>query len=59
MRETVAAFLRLDEEYPHVVAWAERLGARKGVKRGVRVNGFRDDQVRERHGRDDFEPEAY
>ena len=58
-REKIAAFLRLDAEYPHIVAWCERMSARKGVQRGVRVNGFTDDQVRERHSRSDFEPEAY
>jgi len=58
-RERAAAFLSLEEDYPAIVAWCERLGARKGVRRGVRVNGFTDDAVRERHAREDFEAEAY
>jgi len=53
-----AKFLQLDM-YKNVVAWRERLQARKAVKRGMRVNGFRADMVEHRHSKADFAAEDY
>ncbi|KAL1512278.1 hypothetical protein AB1Y20_005540 [Prymnesium parvum] len=58
-REKIATFLNLESEYPAIVAWVARLGRRKAVLRGVRVNGFEANAVKERHAKTDFEPEAY
>ena len=48
-------FLQLDSSYANVSKWCERLEARPGVKRGLRVNGVGDDAVRERHSSADFD----
>lgn len=45
--------------YKNVGAWLERLMERKAFKRGLRVNAFSEDAVKERHTKDDFEAEAY
>lgn len=45
-------------EYPHVIAWADKLAARPGVKRGRIVNrtsGNPAEQLHERHDAADFE----
>ena len=45
-------------EYTHVVRWAEEIGARPAVKRGIRVNktwGNADTQVPERHSARDLD----
>lgn len=46
-------------EYPHVLAWARRMGERDGVKRGCMVNRSSGDEglpvLRERHSSSDFE----
>ena len=47
-------FLQLDS-YVNVSKWCERLEARPGVKRGLRVNGVGDDAVKERHSSADLE----
>jgi len=47
-------------EYSHVVRWAEEIGARPAVRRGVRVNkswGNKGTQVPERHAASDLDPE--
>lgn len=41
--------------YKNVVAWVERLTQRDAVKRGLRVNGFGPDAVKERHSKADFD----
>ena len=46
-------FLQLDS-YKNVAAWCNRLNERPAVKRGLRVNGFGDDAVKERHSPEDF-----
>lgn len=49
-------FLRTREEYPNVLEWAERMEARKGVKRGCMVNRSTGDKIlRERHSSADFD----
>ncbi|MDZ7869079.1 MAG: glutathione-dependent disulfide-bond oxidoreductase [Rheinheimera sp.] len=51
-----AEFLAV-HEYPHVMAWAQRIDARPAVQRGVRVNrnwGPEEEQVPERHSSADF-----
>ncbi|ALZ76672.1 glutathione-dependent disulfide-bond oxidoreductase [Rheinheimera sp. F8] len=51
-----AEFLAV-HEYPHLMAWAQRLDARPAVQRGVRVNrnwGPEEEQVPERHSSADF-----
>ena len=53
-----ATFLQLDG-YKYVQQWVDRLQERKAVKRGIRVNGLRDDAVAERHAKKDFAPEDY
>lgn len=48
-------------EYTHVVRWADAIGARPAVKRGVRVNrtwGDDDKKVPERHSAADFDEKA-
>ncbi|HCO42797.1 glutathione-dependent disulfide-bond oxidoreductase [Immundisolibacter sp.] len=52
-----AEFLQVDS-YTHVVRWANEIAARPAVQRGRRVNrimGPEDEQMRERHGPEDFE----
>jgi len=52
-----ATFLAV-HEYTHVVRWAEAIGSRPAVKRGVRVNrswGKPESQLPERHSAADFE----
>jgi len=34
---TASKFLSIEEKYPHVVAWADRIGAREAVVRGLQV----------------------
>merc|ERR1712003_440312 len=46
-------FLQL-QEYSNVQRWMKTLGEREAVKRGLRVNGWSPDAVRERHSPDDF-----
>ena len=44
-------------EYPHLMAWAQRIDKRPAVQRGVRVNrnwGPEEEQVPERHSSADF-----
>ena len=51
-----AEFLAV-HEYPHVMAWAQRIDERPAVQRGVRVNrnwGPEEEQVPERHSSADF-----
>lgn len=45
------------EEYPHVIAWANKIYEREGVKRGAMVNRTwgEDDKLVERHSSKDFE----
>lgn len=54
-----AEFLNAREEYPTVLAWAERMEARKGVRRGCMVNRSKGDKgvpvLRERHSSAEFE----
>lgn len=40
--------------YTNVQRWLATIAERPAVKRGLRVNGFGDDAVPERHSRDDF-----
>ena len=51
-------FLELDG-YKHVQKWRLRLEERKAVQRGMRVNGFRDNAIAERHSKEDFSQEDY
>ena len=51
-------FLQLDG-YKHVQKWRLRLEDRKAVQRGMRVNGFRDNAIAERHSKEDFSQEDY
>lgn len=53
-----ADFLQMDS-YKNLQRWKASLLDRKAVKRGMRVNGFRDDKVEERHSHADFAPEDY
>ena len=46
-------FLQM-EEYKNVQRWMETLEARDAVQRGLRVNGFGSDAVKERHSKTDF-----
>lgn len=46
-------FLSLPD-YKHVARWSAALLARPAVQRGLRVNGFGDDAVPERHSPEDF-----
>ena len=50
-------FLQM-ETYTHVNAWMARMCERDAVKRGLRVNGFAPDAVKERHSAADFEAKA-
>jgi len=47
-------FLSFSKDYPHLVAWFDTIKERPAVKRGIRVTGFGDDAVPERHSKDDF-----
>ncbi len=52
-----AEFLSV-QDYPNVIAWAEKIAARPATKRGIRVNkawGDEATQMHERHSRADFE----
>ena len=52
-----AEFLSV-QEYPNVIAWAEKIAARPATKRGIRVNkawGEEATQMHERHAKSDFE----
>ncbi|MGB1293186.1 MAG: glutathione S-transferase C-terminal domain-containing protein, partial [Pseudoalteromonas sp.] len=45
------------ESYTHVLRWAKQVERRPAVKRGIRVNrtwGPEEDQLAERHSKDDF-----
>jgi len=46
-------FLQL-QEYTNVQRWMKTLEAREAVRRGLRVNGWGPDAVRERHSKEDF-----
>jgi len=52
------SFLQTDS-YKNVCMWKTRIGERKAVQRGLRVNGFRANAIAERHSKDDFVPEDY
>jgi GSH-dependent disulfide-bond oxidoreductase len=41
-------------EYTNIARWMETILKREPVKRGLRVNGFSDDAVKERHSAADF-----
>jgi GSH-dependent disulfide-bond oxidoreductase len=43
-------------DYTNVARWSASLLARPAVQRGLRVNGFGDDAVVERHSVADFDP---
>jgi len=47
------------ESYHHLMKWYNLLAERKGFQRGVKVNSFLPDSVRERHSKDDFSPDEY
>ncbi|MCP2677948.1 glutathione-dependent disulfide-bond oxidoreductase [Maricaulaceae bacterium NA33B04] len=52
-----AEFLSV-QDYPNVIAWAEKIAARPATKRGIRVNkawGDEATRMHERHSRDDFD----
>ena len=51
-------FLQM-ESYSNVMSWMARLKARKVVQRGMRVSGFQENAVAERHSTADFAPEDY
>mmetsp|Transcript_10583 Transcript_10583/g.26910 ORF Transcript_10583/g.26910 Transcript_10583/m.26910 type:complete len:279 (+) Transcript_10583:82-918(+) len=46
-------FLQLDD-YTNLMAWYARVEARPATTRGIRVNGFGDDAVTNRHSKADF-----
>jgi len=37
------------KDYPHLMAWAEKIAQRSAVKRGIRVNSLKDGGILERH----------
>lgn len=41
------------KSYTNLVAWSERIGARPAVQRGVRVLGWGEGAIKERHSRAD------
>jgi len=43
------------KEYTNVQRWMSSVEARPGTQRGVRVNGFGDDAVVNRHSAADFD----
>ncbi|KAI8916379.1 glutathione S-transferase [Gorgonomyces haynaldii] len=45
-------------EYKNVQRWIKTLEARPAVQRGLRVNGFGPDALKERHSKEDFEKSA-
>jgi GST-like protein len=49
-------FLNIDEEYPNVVRWAEKIAERNAVKRGIVVNRSwgEEGQLPNRHASSDF-----
>jgi GST-like protein len=47
-------FLQL-ETYKNVQRWMTTIAARPAVQRGLRVNGFSDDAIKERHSLSDFD----
>mmetsp|Transcript_12313 Transcript_12313/g.29242 ORF Transcript_12313/g.29242 Transcript_12313/m.29242 type:complete len:94 (+) Transcript_12313:662-943(+) len=47
-------FLKLDE-YKNVRRWETAIAERPAVQRGLRVNGFGDDAVAERHSAKDLQ----
>eukprot|EP00958_Prasinococcus_capsulatus_P001256 scaffold111_cov404-Prasinococcus_capsulatus_cf.AAC.3 len=52
-------FLQL-AEYKHVKRWSDALAQRPAFKRGLRVNGFGEDSLWERHSAEDFDkPDAH
>ena len=54
-------FLSVKQDYPHVIAWAQRVLERPGVARGRMVNrtwGGKDEQLHDRHSRADFATET-
>ena len=53
-----AKFLQMDD-YKNVQMWRARIEQRKAVQRGMRVNGFGNDAIAERHSKDDYSPEDY
>ena len=52
-----ATFLNVDKDYPHVVAWAQRMAQRPAVIRGRLVNKVWGDgpQLSERHEASDID----
>ena len=59
----ISKFYKADDflqtkEYPNLLRWMELIAARPAVQRGLRVNGFGEDAVKERHSPDDFNPKA-
>ncbi|KAL3789456.1 hypothetical protein ACHAWO_002785 [Cyclotella atomus] len=50
-------FLNIDEEYPNVVRWAEKIAERNAVKRGIVVNRSwgEEGQLPNRHASSDFD----
>lgn len=54
-----AEFLNVEEDYPHVIRWAKKIGERPAVKRGKIVNKFwggePSEQLAERHDSSDFD----
>ena len=52
-----ATFLNVDQDYPHVVAWAHRMAQRPAVIRGRLVNKVWGDgpQLSERHEASDID----
>jgi len=56
--EGVATFLQMDQ-YQHLQRWYKALAERKAFMRGIRVNGWTEGSLSERHSKDDFAPEEY
>ena len=46
-------FLQL-QDYTNVQRWMKTLEAREAVQRGLRVNGWGDGALKERHSKEDF-----
>ena len=47
-------FLQISNDYPSLIKWYDNIKKRPAVQRGIRVNGFTDDAIAERHSRKDF-----